>query len=225
MSDDRGFDLKDYFIEVLDGEINKIGSVFKFNERELNEYKELLEKFKETNGSDASTAEKGTSLENLVTFIIERSVVFEVYRNVQTSSNEIDVLVRLNKRGQVLKANGLVNFQDNFLAECKNYNKTVGSTWVGKFYSLLKYTQNEIGILFSYHGLTGSGWNDGTGLVKKLLLFDKKSYIIDFNISDFELLAEGNTSLIDLINDKIFSLKNDISFEHFILEHPNQQLF
>lgn len=225
MSNERGFDLKDYYIQALDKDIDKISNILKFSEKELTEYHGLLNIFKETNGSNASTNEKGKSLENVVTFLIQKSVVFETYRNVHTSSNEIDLLVRLNKKGSILKAQGIVNFQDNFLAECKNYNGTIGSTWVGKFYSLLTYTQNEIGILFSYKGLSGNGWNDGTGLAKKLLLSDKKSYIIDFNIVDFELLAEGNISFIDLINDKMFSLKNDISFGHLIEEHPNQNLF
>jgi hypothetical protein len=225
MSNDLGLDFKKYFFTVLDGDIDKVSRAIRFSEKELEEYNVIFEKLKEINGSDASNAEKGSSLEKLVKFIIGKSFIFESYENIHTTSNEIDLLVRLNKRGLKLKADGLVSFHDSFLAECKNYNKRVSATWVGKFYSLMRSTEREIGILFSFHGMSGKGWNDATGLTKKFLLSDKNSFIIDFNKNDFKLLAEGNINFIDLIRDKMFSLQNDISINHLITKHPNQDLF
>ncbi|MGG0716274.1 acetylglutamate semialdehyde dehydrogenase [Robertmurraya massiliosenegalensis] len=219
----KGIDIKEYLLAEMDDQIEKSSSLLRFSEKELVKYNELLKHFKDVNGSGATNEEKGKALEDLVNYIIDKSVIFEGYKNVRTSSNEIDILIRLSKKGNFLKAQGLIIIQDNFLAECKNYNSSVSSTWVGKFSSLMNYTQNQLGILFSYHGLSGSGWNDATGLTKKLLLSDKKTYIIDFNFNDFEQLANGK-SFNELIIDKMFALKNDISFSHLITSHPNQNL-
>lgn len=186
-------------------------------------YQWLSQRFKDTNTSEVSANAKGKALEDIVAYIIGKSVVFEVYQNVRTSSNEIDLLVRLNQRGKVFKAQGLLNFEDKFLAECKNYDGSISVTWVGKFFSLMTYTKNNLGIIFSYHGLSGPGWRNAEGLVKKLFLAEG-SQIIDYNINDFELVAIGE-SFIKIINDKSFALQNDTSYSQFIIEHPNQSDF
>ncbi|MCW1927363.1 restriction endonuclease [Bhargavaea beijingensis] len=220
---EKGLDLKSYILSVVDEEIDRFNAVLKFNEEELTVYKELLDHFKGTNNSSQSTQRKGEALENIVSYIMEKSVVFEVIQNVRTSSNEIDLLIRLNERGRFFKAQGLLTFEDKLIAECKNYEGRVSVTWVGKFSSLMNYTRNNLGIMFSYHGLTGSGWKDAEGLTKKLYL-GESAKIIDFNISDFELLASGE-SFIKIINDKIFALESDTSYKGFILEHPNESAF
>lgn len=217
------FNLKEYMLAQVDKEIDYMDKVLRYSSDEAREYERLLNKFKETNGSDASTKIKGLALEDLVKYIIDKSVIFEGYQNLRTSSNEIDILVRLNDRGRHLKTYGLQIPNEKFIAECKNYKTSIGSTWVGKFASLMNYTHNTLGILFSYHGLSGSGWNEGTGLTKKLLLSDKKTHIIDFNMHDFNLLLEGK-SFNSIINDKIFALSQDISVEHLITIHPNQEV-
>lgn len=220
-----GFDIKEYYLHGLDQSLSNFNKeILKFSEKEQEEYKLLFKHFEDTNGSPTtSTTDKGKALEDIVTFIFEKSVIFEIHKNVRTSSNEIDLLIRLNKRGQFLKAQGLVDFRNNLLSECKNYNKTIGVTWVGKFFSLLVSTENELGIIFSYKGLTGSSWNNATGLTKKFFL-KTKHIILDFNIYDFALLNE-NHSLIDILNNKIFQLQNDTNISLEVSEHPAQLLF
>jgi hypothetical protein len=231
MRQDLGFNLGEYldvqkrFLEEqLGEEVNVLDTMLSYSKEEMEEYGELLERFKTTNASSASTNEKGLALENLVKFVIDKSVIFDGYQNLRTSSNEIDILVRLNPKGRQLLKHGLEISHEKFIAECKNYDKRIASTWVGKFASLMSYTQNSLGILFNYHGLSGSGWVNGTGLTKKLLLKDSKTYIIDFNIDDFNQLATGK-SFNGLINDKIFAMSQDISINDLITEHPNQSQY
>lgn len=213
-------DLKTYLTIMADEAINKFHSMLKLNTEELIEYRNLLDELKRTNSSSTtSNASKGKALEDIVSFILNKAVVFEVYENVRTSTNEIDLLTRFNDRGNYFSKQGLLTFEPRFLCECKNYNQAVDVTWVGKFYSLIKTSKNSLGILFSYNGFSGRGWNFATGLTKKIYLSDEKNVkIIDFNISDFEEIAQG-VSFIELINNKIFNLENDtkISFS----EHPN----
>jgi hypothetical protein len=222
MIEGKGYNIKEFLFAIADQEINSAAEILKFNSVQLQEYTNLLERFKKTNSSRSSTTEKGKSLEEIVQFVLTEAAVFEIYSNVRTSSNEIDVLTRLNKKGKFFKAQGLLEFQDTFLSECKNYNKKVDVTWVGKFYSLMRYTKKNLGILFSYKGMSGQNWHNAVGLTKKIYLSDEtERYIIDFSYNDFKALAEGE-SFIDLINNKIFNLQNDTSIESFITDHPNQ---
>lgn len=220
--------LKTYLSLLMDNDIKEVGGILKFTPDELVVYSKLLDNFKNVNGSNCSTEEKGRSLEELTLYVIEKSVIFEVYKNVKTSSNEIDLLVRLNTKGRMLIKDGFIQSEETFLCECKNYNQTIGVTWIGKFYSLLKVTENNLGLLFSYHGFAGrtqNGWTSATGLAKKLFLFDKQNTrLIDFNIEDFEKLLEGH-SFIDILNDKIFALQHDLNLNTLITPHPNEQSF
>jgi hypothetical protein len=160
---EKAFDLKNFIVQVVGDAIEGANKVFSFNDEEMASYKVLLTRFIDTNSSDTSTSKKGNSLEEIVAYIIEKSVVFETIQNVRTSSNEIDHLVRLNQMGNVFKSQGLLSFEDKFLAECKNYDGSISVTWVGKFFSLMTYTKNHLGIIFSFHGLSGPNWRNAEG--------------------------------------------------------------
>ena len=86
---------------------------------------------------------------------LEKTFILTVYRNKRTPTNEIDQFVVLNNYGiQVMHEFNLapefLQFKNNyFLCECKDYGDSVGGTWVGKFYSLLKVCGNcSLGIIF-----------------------------------------------------------------------------
>lgn len=59
----------------------------------------------------------------------------------------------------------------------------------------MSVTNNGFAILFSYYGISGSGWKDGLGLTKKINMLkehiDEKLYIIDFSLEDFEKIDRG----------------------------------
>ncbi|WP_312754083.1 restriction endonuclease [Rummeliibacillus suwonensis] len=218
----RGYYLKKY-LEAIDLEHENILNEFRFTSDELSTYNELLNNLITTNSnSSSSSTEKGKVLEDIVSFIMEKSIIFSVCRNVRTSTNEIDLLVQLNYRGIALIKDGIIPQYPPFLCECKNYYKTISVTWVGKFYSLLKTSKNNFGILFSYNGFSGKGWSNANGLAKKIYLTDQ-SKIIDFSLEDFRSLA--NKSFLEILNEKIFNLENDVCITQFISNHPNEQAF
>ena len=47
-------------------------------------------------------------------------------------------------------------------------------------------------------------------------------YVIDFNIDDFDKIADG-ISFLDILSSKVESLEIDTKYEHFISKHPAQQ--
>ncbi|MEV2910048.1 acetylglutamate semialdehyde dehydrogenase [Paenibacillus larvae] len=219
-----GYKLKKYLLEVLDTEEKKYKELTKLDYEETSRYEELLAHLELVNSSkNYTTIEKGKALENLVSFLLEKSSVFDIQKNIRNSTNEIDQLLTLNFKG--LKFREFLPFpEDLILCECKNYNRKISVTWVGKFFSLLASNRSKIGLLFSYHGLSGENWNSSVGLTKKIFLLKEKLeeriYIIDINIKDFRLIAEG-CSLLQLIKLKMSSLRTDTDIKDFInLKHP-----
>lgn len=199
--------------------------ICEFSEEEREEYNKLLENFKNTNSSSSTTNEKGKALEELATYTIKTSHIFEIYNNIRTSTNELDQLVRINDCSRLLIGLKIIDERlADFIGECKNYQDKVPVTYVGKVCSLLSTTQNKICILFSYKGVTGKAWEDSAGLIKKFYLskekLEERFCIIDFNINDFEEIHNGN-NFLQIIDDKIRALKNDTDYSNFVTEHES----
>jgi hypothetical protein len=222
----KGLSTKQFILEILESKERTYEALISLDEQELNHYTSLLTNLEDMHhsGSAASTTEKGKALEQLVTYLIQKSIIFDVYQNLRTSSNEIDQLFILNAKGRAFREEGLLPLKDDLiLSECKNYQNKISVTWVGKFYSLISSTSAKVGLLFSYHGLTGTGWRDAVGLTKKIYLskerLEDKVYILDFNITDFRRIRDGE-NLPNLINAKMLALRTDTNFQQFISKHP-----
>ncbi len=209
--------------------------ICKWNETQKAEYKRLLDEFERLNKTCIKEAEtpdnlnyqKGLALEKLVRYLLGISGgIFETRCNLHTSTNEIDELVTLTPKGKVLLKHGLINKHlDIFLGECKNYHKCVDVTYVGKFCSLLLTNNVKLGILFSYHGVSGSGWNHAAGLIKKFYLhkekLEERYCIIDFSIKEFKAILSGK-NLLGIIEERLLSLQFDTDFTRYLSKHPAQ---
>lgn len=216
--------------EKIEAKVHAFYNFIKWTEEDYVIYNSLLSEFKDKNkkktkknsNNDESikTKEKGDALENIVNFIIDKSFFLKVHPNQHTATNEIDQFVVLSDRGKQAMyeynfSDELLGFTDKyFIGECKNYDDTVGSTWVGKFYTLLKTCGDcELGIIFSYHGLTGkeNNWYDAHGLTKVIYRMEnnKKNHILDFNINDFELLNDKKHNFFEIIKAKKESLASN----------------
>ncbi|EGW39082.1 hypothetical protein [Desulfosporosinus sp. OT] len=217
---------KQYLLEYLEDKEKMFNEITRLSQDEKKQYNTLLENLIAVNSKkEVGQRVKGKALEDIVSFLLETSSIFKVQRNLRTSTNEIDQIIELSFRGKEFK-NYIDILGDVFLGECKNYNKTIGVTWVGKFYSLLQ-TTCKLGVIFSYFGLSGKGWNAGSGLVKKLHIskedFSRRIYIINFNIIDFKLINQGQ-SFLNIMQAKISGLRTDTGFLKHISDHPAQQM-
>ncbi len=200
---------------------------------QLNNYNLKLKEFKRLNSLNKKidivpqniNKLKGDALEDLVYYLLEISGdLFEVERNLRTTTNEIDQVIVLKPKGKVLLNSGLLNRKlERILGECKNYNKIVDVTYVGKFCSLLLTTGITLGLLFSYHGISGSGWNYGSGLIKKFYLhkedLEKRYCIIDFSLKEFDMISQGH-NLLEIIEDKLLALQLDTDYIKLLSKHP-----
>lgn len=228
----KNIDIKLSLLNILD----EIGSEFTYEKickmdlKQKTEYEELLKIFKnlhnnKSNNSENLQNEKGKALENLVSYLLNISGgIFNIDRNLRTSTNEIDQLVCLNSKGNILLSHKLIPYKlENFLCECKNYNKSISVTYIGKFCSLLLTNNIKLGILFSYHGVSGKGWNNGAGLIKKFYLhkekLEERYCIIDFSIKEFESILQGK-NLLQIIDEQLKSLQFDTDYSKYLKKHP-----
>ena len=224
---DKEFTLEELFgyLDELpaDMECFKIGRLSKDYQAR---YKDAYDHFIEVNEGDFTKKEKGKSLEELVQHMFQSTgQYYRVYANVRNGSNEIHIILRLSNKGMALKQLIDDKYQ-KLIGECKNYDKKVSVTYVGKFYSLMRTTHCNFGIVFSYHGISGENWGGGKGLIKKLFLLSEGSrenlYILDFCKTDFEEILSGQ-SIFEILNKKCFELETGADCMKQITEHPNEE--
>jgi len=211
----------------------RLEQICKINNAQKLEYKRLLDEFDRLHKISSKTLGapsnlhnlKGAALEDLVNYLfIISGGIFEVDRNLHTSTNEIDDLITLTPKGKALLSHNLINYRLNtFLGECKNYNKSVSVTYIGKFCSLMLTNNVKLGVLFSYHGISGSGWEFGSGLVKKFYLHKEnlsdRFCIIDFSIKEFKSILTGR-NLLEIIEEQLRSLQFDTNYSQYLSKHP-----
>lgn len=142
--------------------------------------------------------------------------VFCVRKNCRTSTNEVDILVDWSEKSRLFGLNSAYPcFGDLVLCECKNYNKSVGVTYIGKFASLLSVTKAKIGIMVSWEGITGKKWEYGCGLIKKLALAEKREIIV-IDKNDLREIRNGNSNLLNIVHKKHLALITDIDYQKYI---------
>ena len=227
-----------YALDVLKfmAEEAKWEKLCQLNEEQKEKYSKLLENFKALNEWDAEAEDappnlhnlKGKALEDLVGYLFKISGgLFKVVRNLRTCTNEIDDLISLTESGKILCGQKLIDWRlNNFLGECKNYNKSVSVTYVGKFCSLMLTNNVKLGIMFSYHGVSGKGWSNAAGLIKKFYLhrekLEERYCIIDFSYKEFESILKGK-NLLEIIDEQIKSLQFDTDYSCHLSKHPAEE--
>lgn len=132
----------------------------------------------------------------------------------------------MNTKGKTLVCNNIIDDRyECFLGECKNYDKKVSVTYVGKFCSLMLTNQIKLGIMFSYHGISGKNWNAGQGLIKKFYLHKenlKERYcIIDFNKEDFKSILNGD-NFLNIVEKKMECLQFDTDYTRYLNDNGSK---
>lgn len=221
-----------HILSAIDEEY-RYSQICKLNEIQKAAYKKLLAEFERLNKIPVNAPEappnlhrlKGRALEDLVKYLFKISGdIFVTNQNVFTSTNEIDDLITLTQKGKILLSRNLINNRlATFLGECKNYNKPVSVIYIGKFCSLLLTTNVRLGILFSYHGVSGFGWRNGAGLIKKFYLhkenIEERFCVIDFSIDEFNSILMGK-NLLQIVEEQIVSLQFDTDYTRHLSKHP-----
>ena len=197
--------------------------------------KKSKSKNQENNEDEITTKEQGDMLESIVRMILEQIEVIKLIQNERNNSNEIDFFVKLNTLGQVMQKKGWIPewIPSKFLIECKNYDGTVGITYVGKFRALMEIVSVRLGLFISYDGLSGRdniAWRDASGYIKKLALINpnekEKTIILDIDAVKLRNLVTNKGSIFEFIDDEKDKLLADIKSDFIVTYiHPNQDKF
>ncbi|WP_430836489.1 hypothetical protein [Clostridium sardiniense] len=176
---------------------------------------------------------KGELLEDMIKVLILNTSLFSLFDNITNDSNEYDIITKLSEKGQALSKVIPEELTSLVICECKNYQDTIGVTWIGKLYSLLELSDLKLGIIFSYEPLTGMkikkdedykeeyGWKDANGLTRKIFL-KKGIYIININKEDYEAIHKKEKGIFDIIEKKCEELRILANIEKEKKNHPSQ---
>lgn len=234
----RGMNIEEfcsYFSKLDDEEIGKMPlNIGKLKNEKREVFKDQFDKvdkinsLKKLNGINKSDDNyiKGMELEKLVRMLF--SMTGDYYTccpNIRTSTNEIDLVSFANEKGNLISIIYGREYK-TVLCECKNYSKPVGVTYVGKFSNLTYNSNINIGIMFSWKGMAGRGWNSSKGIVKKTFYLKEnmkdKVYILDFNKDDFQKIIKGE-SFFEILKMKCGEIAMDIDFTRYFIKHPEEE--
>lgn len=171
--------------------------------------------------------ERGRVFEDIIgCLFFSGNALFNKAINCRTSTNEIDLLIDWTDMATQARINEIYSFMGkSFLCECKNYEDGVGVTYVGKFYALMRVNNSNFGILFTSSRIKGRGeWDSAKGLIKKIALKDN-AYIIDITWEDLTKIYRNETNILSILRDKYNALKNNISYDKYIIKHELQEEF
>ncbi|MDK3750828.1 hypothetical protein O0B34_04130, partial [Staphylococcus pseudintermedius] len=131
-----------------------------------------------------------------------------------------DLFLKTNDVSRTYYNNTLPILSEDFIVECKQYHQKVKVTWVNKFYSLLRFGNYKLGIIFSVEPLTGKNdWDSSKGVCSKVALKDN-IYIINLHLEDMKNIVDGY-NFIDIIDEKYTKLKDNIAID--LIPHPHQK--
>ncbi|MCX0405463.1 restriction endonuclease [Clostridium perfringens] len=188
--------------------------------------------------------ERGKALEELMTYILEATNIFQCIDNKHTSSNEFDILVKLNFHGRNLRAKKIIPewIPDKFLIECKNMSDPVKVGLLGKFYSLIKQSKITLGIFVTKNSISGKYqkkdkdskeryWKDANAFINKINLKYSESSnpinLLDLELKDIELITKKCTSILELIEIRKDQIELDVNsdLDEWIGVHENENKF
>lgn len=199
--------------------------------KEVSEMIDLIKKDKNMNSH-----QKGVLFENTIEKILLGTKVFKCIKNKHTSSNEFDLLVKLNLVGRYMKSQKIIPewIPNEFLIECKNHKPLVEVGLIGKFYSLMDVSKIQLGIFISRNGVSGRDkkhWADAAAFINKINLkyseSPKPRILLDFSIDEIKKVIEDGENLVDIIHEKKVQIDMDISGElsQWISQHENESEF
>lgn len=93
---------------------------------------------------------KGRAFERLIGSILKTVRFFKSWKNVSTTTNELDVLVEIGMGCQISPV--IREWGTHFICECKLVAGSINATWVGKLNTVLETHNARVGVLVASKG-------------------------------------------------------------------------
>lgn len=199
---------------------------------------EIIKKIKEDDFENNYI--RGKALEELIVQILRGMKIFKTIKyNINTSSNEFDVIAILNILGKDLRDRKIIPewIPDTIIFECKNYSGHVKVDYIGKFFSLMESSKINLGIFVSRVGVTGKYdnngneskyWKDAMSFINKINLkyseAQNAKILLDIELKDLENLMEDGNNIIDILEIRKIQIDCDINkdISSWIIKHDNE---
>lgn len=191
----------------------------------LSKFKDLYDKFIEMHENEelfksVKAKTRGSVLEEIIKILTVQTNAFDVLENVTNDTNEFDLIIKPSETAKKAYNSYPHIIYQPIICECKNYNKAIDVTWIGKFYSLLSLSNIKIGVVFSYEGITGDKeWDGALGLVKKIYLKEKIA-ILSIDKKDLMKVVNGER-LYNIFDKKLEELRFLTKIEDSKIVHPS----
>lgn len=234
----KGYSADEVYNQYYDGDIEKTIRELVLNDIKKQEIEEKIKEIKEDKYENSY--ERGAALENLIEDIMNSSKIFNCIKNKHTTSNEFDILVKLNFHGRALRARKIIPswIPDKFLIECKNKKTPANVELVGKFYSLIKQSNISLGIFICKSSISGKYdkkknpekyWKDAHAFIHKINLKYSEAkdptILIDLDLNDIELVL--NSSILEIIESRKDQIEMDVNenLNEWVCPHENEGKF
>lgn len=146
-----------------------------------------------------TTKERGDSLEDLVFNLFNCCKHFLAAKNIRLGNNQIDCFVRNKMFIPGISKFGTCDF---FVIECKNEDKTPGSTYFNKLHSILINNSLQFGIIISKKRAAST-----LKEVARTLFLKNKIIMINLDSNDLKEIIIGRKNLLECLERKIAEIK------------------
>lgn len=155
---------------------------------------------------EATTTEKGNSLETLVSYLLEKSNLFQrLHTDIRFNFCQVDhagVFVP-EIWGIFFKEHKvLCNENNRFVGESKRYGSALGVTYVLKFECVKHIRKAKFGAYFTRKGITGDDYRDSKEVIRRLYDSDNQFSIV-FKDDDWKEIHKDPKSFGFLFCKKI----------------------
>lgn len=147
----------------------------------------------------------GHTLERLAEYLMSCMPGCRTKRRLRSGSTDYDIVCSMD---------GLdVDFRSElgryFVCECKDWNSPADFTVMAKFCRVLDSTKSRFGVLFSKHGISGTGQTAFAALEQLKVFQDRGLVIVVVDLRDLEAVAAG-LNLTQLLREKYESVRLDL---------------
>lgn len=133
---------------------------------------------------------KGAIFEELIALVLKVAEPFEAWKNVITTTSEIDIFVKLGPSALIIPS--LREWGTHFICECKFSSDYVSLQWVTNLNTVLQTHNAHVGVLFSTRGRTTQGnGKKAVHQIEILSVMTPARFIVCVDLWDLEVCANG----------------------------------
>lgn len=154
---------------------------------------------------DSLGDKQGKSLEDLAEYTLSCMPGCRTTKRQKTQSTDLDIVCSM----EGFEVDFRSEFGRYFVCECKDWRKAADFSTLAKFCRVLDSIKARFGILFSTHGISGTGKNKNAELERLKVFQDRGMIIVVIDREDLKKLAEGE-NFINLLRHKYERVRLDL---------------